>query len=192
MSNPYGWIAKSLNTLHQANWHRSVRTVEGMSGPEITVDGRLMVNLASNDYLGFAGDMRLGERAIAAIQTYGTGSTGSRLLSGHRGLHDELEQAIAELKGTEDAVVFSSGYLANIGAIAALVSSRDLVLNDNYNHSSLKNGATLSGAKVVPYRHSDIDDLRSQLDTYRSAYRRCLILSDGVFGKDGDVCLLPQ
>ncbi|MEO1620010.1 MAG: 8-amino-7-oxononanoate synthase, partial [Cyanobacteria bacterium J06632_3] len=120
-----------------------------------------------------------------------TGATGSRLLSGHRALHSELERAIAQLKGTEDAVVFSSGYLANIGAIAALVNSRDLILSDEYNHSSLKNGAKLSGAKVVSYRHSDMDELRAHLSEYRSAYRRCLILSDGVFGMDGDVCPLP-
>ena len=191
MSSPYSWLRKSLNTLHQANWHRSVREIEGVSGPEVMVEGRLVVNLASNDYLGFAGDVRLKERAVTAVETYGTGATGSRLLSGHRALHSELERAIAQLKGTEDAVVFSSGYLANIGAIAALVNSRDLILSDEYNHSSLKNGAKLSGAKVVSYRHSDMDELRSHLSEYSSAYRRCLILSDGVFGMDGDVCPLP-
>ncbi|MEO0646839.1 MAG: 8-amino-7-oxononanoate synthase, partial [Cyanobacteria bacterium J06650_10] len=146
----------------------------------------------SNDYLGLAGDSRLIEQAIAATKTYGTGATGSRLLSGHRELHRELERVIAQLKGTEDAVVFSSGYLANIGTIAALVGDRDSILTDEYNHSSLRNGATLSGATVITYRHSDMADLAAKLSDHRTAYRRCLVLTDAVFGMDGDVCLLPE
>lgn len=192
MSNPYHWIQKSLDTLHKANWYRSVQTIEGRSGPVVSIEGRQMVNLASNDYLGLASDHRLVDSVIAALQTYGTGATGSRLLSGHRELHRQLEQAIAQLKGTEDAVVFSSGYLANIGTISALVNRRDLILTDEYNHSSLKNGAALSSATVLTYQHCNVEDLASQLSEHRSAYRRCLILTDGVFGMDGDVCLLPE
>ncbi len=158
----------------------------------VTVDGRQSVNLASNDYLGLAADPRLIDQVKAAVETYGTGSTGSRLLSGHRPLHRELEQAIAQLKGTEDAVVFSSGYLANLGAIAALVDSRDLILSDEYNHASLKSGAKLSGAKVIAYAHSNLTDLKTKLAESRPRYRRCLILTDGVFGMDGDVCYLPK
>ncbi|MGB3298060.1 MAG: 8-amino-7-oxononanoate synthase, partial [Phormidesmis sp.] len=125
-------------------------------------------------------------------RTYGTGATGSRLLSGHRPLHRELEVAIARLKGTEDALVFSSGYLANIGTVAALVGDRDLILSDEYNHASLKNGATLSGAAVFTYRHSSLESLTELLTEQRAAYRRCLILTDGVFGMDGDICPLPE
>ncbi|MEM9949002.1 MAG: 8-amino-7-oxononanoate synthase [Cyanobacteria bacterium P01_D01_bin.36] len=192
MADPYSWVSKSLETLHRANWYRQVQAVEGMCGPVVTVRGQEMVNLASNDYLGFAGDVRLAKRAIAATKEYGTGSTGSRLLSGHRVLHGELERAIARLKKTEDAIVFSSGYLANIGTIAALVSPRDLVLTDEYNHSSLQNGARLSGATVLSFRHCDMADLADKLTANRSSYRRCLVLSDGVFGMDGDVCPLPE
>ena len=192
MSDPYRWISKSLSTLHQANWYRQVQAIEGKCGPVVAIDGQSMVNLASNDYLGLAGDQRLVEAAIAATKTYGTGATGSRLLSGHRALHSELEAAIAHLKNTEDAIVFSSGYLANIGTISALVNSRDLILTDEYNHSSLKNGASLSGAKVVTYSHCNLDDLANKLAEHRTSYRRCLLLSDGVFGMDGDVCPLPE
>ncbi len=192
MPDPYRWISKSLATLHRANWYRQVQTIEGGCGPVVTVAGQAMVNLTSNDYLGLAGDERVVERAIAATQTYGTGSTGSRLLSGHRALHGELEGAIARLKKTEDAIVFSSGYLANIGTIAALVNSRDLVLTDEYNHSSLQNGASLSSATVVTYGHCDMADLADKLKVHRASYRRCLILSDGVFGMDGDVCPLSE
>jgi 8-amino-7-oxononanoate synthase len=151
-----------------------------------------LVNFASNDYLGLAGDPRLAAAAIAAINTYGTGSTGSRLLSGHREIHRQLEQAIAALKGTDDAIVFSSGYLANIGTISALVGPRDLILSDQYNHSSLISGAKLSGATIQTYRHIAMQDLRHHLDNQRSRYRRCLILTDGVFSMDGDLCPLPD
>ena len=126
-STAYDWLHQSLNTIHKAHWHRSVRSLDGMAGPVMTCEGRAVVNFASNDYLGLAGDPRLAEAAIAAIQTYGTGSTGSRLLSGHRDLHRQLEQAIADWKGTEDAIVFSSGYLANIGTLSALLGRRDLI-----------------------------------------------------------------
>ena len=127
MSDPYAWIARSLDTIHRAAWYRSVQTIQGIAGAVVTLEGRSVINFASNDYLGLAGDRRLIAAAIAATREYGTGSTGSRLLSGHRALHRDLEGAIASLKQTEDALVFSSGYLANIGTIPALVGQRDLI-----------------------------------------------------------------
>ncbi|MGF1521991.1 MAG: 8-amino-7-oxononanoate synthase [Leptolyngbyaceae cyanobacterium] len=190
-SQAYQWIDNALDTIHKAHWHRSVQPLEGKAGPEMMLGGQWMINFASNDYLGLAGDSRLAEAAIAAIQTYGTGSTGSRLLSGQRSLHQQLEQAIASWKGTEDAIVFSSGYLANIGTISALVGSRDLILADRYNHSSLIKGARLSGATVQNYAHCQVEDLYQQLAKLRSQYRRCLIVTDSVFSMDGDICPLP-
>ena len=192
MSDPYRWIEKSLNTIHQASWHRRVLAIDGMAGPVVEMAGHRLINFASNDYLGLAGHPQIVERAIAATKKYGTGATGSRLLSGHRVLHAELEGAIAQLKQTEDAIVFSSGYLANIGTISALVNHRDLILADEYNHASLKNGATLSKATVVVYPHGDIDKMSRLIAQHRTEYRRCLILTDGVFGMDGDVCALPE
>ncbi|MCS6812414.1 MAG: 8-amino-7-oxononanoate synthase, partial [Cyanobacteria bacterium] len=191
-SHPYAWIEQSLATIRRARWHRSVKTITGLPGAEVVLDGKLVINFASNDYLGLAGDARLIEAAIAATRTYGTGSTGSRLLSGHRLLHQQLERAIAELKQTEDALVFSSGYLANVGTIAALVGKRDLILSDRYNHSSLKTGAIASGATVLDYDHCDLTDLQRQLSHHRAAHRRCLILTDTVFSMDGDLCPLPE
>lgn len=190
--SPYSWLEKSLETLHRADWHRSVQSLEGMAGPVMARGGQQLINFASNDYLGLAGDSRLARAAIEAIETYGTGSTGSRLLSGHRWVHRQLEYAIASLKQAEDAIVFSSGYLANIGTISALVGSRDLVLSDQYNHSSLRNGARMSGATVVDYPHCGMEDLKQQLEAMRSYYRRCLILTDSVFSMDGDLCPLPE
>jgi 8-amino-7-oxononanoate synthase len=192
MANPYGWIEKSLQTIHRARWYREVKTLDSRPGASINLEGQEVINFASNDYLGLAGDERLIASAIAATEKYGTGSTGSRLLSGHRPIHRELEGAIASLKQTESALVFSSGYLANLGTIVALVGGRDLILEDQYNHSSLKKGARLSGATVVEYNHGDMADLSAKLQTLRAQYRRCLILTDSVFSMDGDLCPLPQ
>lgn len=194
MSNksPYSWLEKSLHTIHKANWYRSVNAISGLSGTVVELSGREVINFASNNYLGLAGDKRLIEAAVAATKEYGTGSTGSRLLSGHRELHRELEEAIAFLKQTEDALVFSSGYLANLGVIAAIVSQKDLILGDAYNHSSIKKGAKLSGATVIDYQHCNIQDLQQKLLRYRSQYRRCLIATDSVFSMDGDLCPLPD
>lgn len=192
MSNPYRWLHKSLNTIHRANWHRSVKAIANLPGAIVELAGTPVINFASNDYLGLAGDQRLIDAAVAATQTYGTGSTGSRLLSGHRELHRELEIAIANFKQTADALVFSSGYLANVGTVAALVGQRDLILGDQYNHSSLKKGAILSGATAIDYLHSDLADLRAKLTNNRSLYRRCLITTDTVFSMDGDLCPLPE
>ena len=193
MSDAYSWIEPTLDTIRRANWYRQVQVIEGMAGPVVRLsDGHEVVNFASNDYLGLAGHPAVVERAIAATREYGTGTTGSRLLSGHRALHDELERAIAQLKKTEDAIVFSSGYLANIGTITALMNHRDLILADEYNHASLKNGATLSKATVLTYPHGNVVALANCLAQHRANYRRCLIVTDGVFGMDGDVCALPE
>jgi 8-amino-7-oxononanoate synthase len=191
LPNPYAWLDESLATIHRANWYRSVQTIHGCPGATVVIAGQEVINFASNDYLGLAGDERLMAAATAAIAEFGTGSTGSRLLSGHRELHRELEEAIASTKQTEDALVFSSGYLANLGTITALVGKRDLILSDQYNHSSLKNGAILSGAVFVEYPHCDIAVLKTQLSQQRQNYRRCLILTDTVFSMDGDLCPLP-
>ena len=191
-TDAYNWIEQSLATIHKADRYRSVQTIQDRPGAIIQMEGRSLINFASNDYLGLAGDERLIQAAVAACQKFGTGSTGSRLLSGHRELHRELEVAIAALKQTEDALVFSSGYLANMGAIAALVGKRDLILSDLYNHSSLKNGAILSGATIIEYPHCDVETLKNQLMQQRDRYRRCLIITDSVFSMDGDLCPLPD
>lgn len=187
----YSWIERSLATIHKANWYRQVQPISGRGGVEVNLNGSPVINFASNDYLGLAGDERLIEAAIAATQEYGTGSTGSRLLSGHRPLHRQLEEAIARLKQTEDAIVFSSGYLANLGTLAALVGPRDVIFADAYNHSSLRQGSLLSGATVEEYPHGDVEALRQQMQQ-RHQFRRGLIVSDGVFSMDGDLCPLPQ
>lgn len=190
--NPYAWIEKSLDTIRRADWYRSPQLIESRPGPRVKLAGDWLINFASNDYLGLAGDDRLIQAAISATKEFGTGATGSRLVGGHRDLHRKLELAIANLKQTEDALVFSSGYLANLGAIASIVGKRDLILSDKYNHSSLKNGAVLSGAQTVEYDRCNLEDLRALLTEKRACYRKCLIVTDSVFSMDGDLCPLPQ
>ena len=189
---PYAWIEKALETIRRADWYRSPQSIDSCPGPVVKLASHRLINFASNDYLGLAGDDRLIQAAMAATKEFGTGATGSRLVSGHRDLHRQLEQAIANLKQTEDALVFSSGYLANLGAIASVVGKRDLILSDKYNHSSLKNGATLSGATALEYNHCNLEDLKAKLEQNRARYRKCLIITDSVFSMDGDLCPLPQ
>ena len=191
-ADPYAWIDKSLDTIRRAHWHRSPQSIESSPGPVVKLAARRLINFASNDYLGLAGDDRLIQAAMAATKEFGTGATGSRLLSGHRDLHQQLERAIANLKQTEDALIFSSGYLANLGAIVSVVGKRDLILSDKYNHSSLKNGAALSGATALEYSHCNLEDLTAKLEQNRARYRKCLIITDSVFSMDGDLCPLPQ
>lgn len=191
-ADPYAWIEKDLDTIHRANWYRSPQSIESCPGPRVKLAGDWLINFASNDYLGLAGDDRLIQAAMAATKEFGTGTTGSRLVGGHRDLHRQLEQSIANLKQTEDALVFSSGYLANLGAIASIVGKRDLILSDKYNHSSLKNGATLSQAQTLEYDRCNVEDLRALLTEHRDRYRKCLIVTDSVFSMDGDLCPLPQ
>ncbi|AFY73878.1 8-amino-7-oxononanoate synthase [Synechococcus sp. PCC 7502] len=181
MTSSYDWIDAAIATIKKANWYRSPQTPQPS-----------MLMFASNNYLGLAQDQRLIDAAIAATQKYGAGATGSRLVSGHLEIHDQLEQAIAKLKGTESSLVFSSGYLANLGTISALVGARDLILADAYNHSCLKQGAILSGAKVIEYIHRNHENLCQQLKENRSHHRRCLIITDTVFSMDGDICPLKN
>ena len=192
MSSLNQYLSKSLQVIKKANWYRQEKLVTGLPGAVIELEGHKLINFASNDYLGLAGDSRLINAAKEAVEKFGTGSTGSRLLSGHRSLHDSLEKAIADWKQSEDALVFSSGYSANIGTITALVNQKDLILADEYNHSSLKNGAKLSQAHVINYAHTNCQDLVEKLTQNRHHHRHCLITTDSVFSMDGDVCPLPE
>ena len=192
ISTPYDWLDRSLDSIHKANWYRSTQTITSKAGAIATIDGREMLMFASNNYLGLAGDRRLIDAAIRATEMYGTGSTGSRLVTGHLALHEELETVIADLKNTEAALVFSSGYLANLGTITAIVGARDLILGDVYNHSCLKKGGLLSGATAIDYQHLNLADLTAKLQEHRAKYRRCLITTDSVFSMDGDLAPLRE
>ena len=185
MSGPLGWVGEELSRLEAAGLRRRLRHRAEATGSR--VDGR--VNLSSNDYLGLAGDPRLAAAAASAAGRWGAGAGASRLITGGTSLHRELEQSLAAWKGTEDAVLFSSGYLANTGTIGALVSAGDVVFSDELNHASIIDGCRLSGAQVCVYPHGDLDALRELLDG--NPGRRRLIVTDGVFSMDGDAADLP-
>ncbi|QEQ01910.1 8-amino-7-oxononanoate synthase [Thermosynechococcus sp. CL-1] len=193
MSDPFAWLEPALDALHRAHWYRQP-LLSSAPGAVVSVGEppRPLINFCSNDYLGLANHPQVKAAAIKAIDEWGTGATGSRLLSGQRCLHEQLERAIAQWKGTEAALVFSSGTAANLGTIAALVDQRDLVLGDAYNHACLKKGARLSRAVFYEYPHNNVAILAQLLETHRCQYRRCLILTDGVFSMDGDVAPLEE
>lgn len=190
MQDPYDWLAPALKTIHRAHWYRQPQP-STCKGAIATVQGRELINFASNNYLGLAHHPAVIQAGQTALETWGSGATGSRLLSGHRQIHHDLEQALATFKGGEAALVFSSGYLANLGAIAAVVDQRDLILGDAYNHSSLKNGAKLSGAHTINYPHLDMAALGQLLHHHRHQYRRCLIVTESLFSMDGDLAPIP-
>ena len=149
-----------------------------------------VVNLSSNDYLGLANDERVKSAAANAALAYGAGTGGSRLVTGTQPPHEKLERHLASFKGGEAAIVYSTGYMANVGAITALVGRGDVVLSDALNHASIIDGCRMSGAEVIVYRHLDIADLETKLSRCRG-YRRRLVVSDGVFSMDGDMLPLP-
>ena len=165
--------------------------LEGRSGPGVQVEGRTMLMLSSYDYLGLIGDPRVHEAAIAAIHKYSTGTGGVRLLTGTVDLHHQLEGQLAAFKRTAAAVTFSSGYLANLAVLSALLSPGDRVLLDSLSHRSLVDACRLSGVEVRRFQHNDPVSLRGELESVPSA-GRTLIIADGVFSMDGDICRLPD
>lgn len=175
--------------LVQAGLWRTIETLDSAPGPTVTIDGRELILLCSNNYLGLATDPRLVSAAQAAAARYGVGSGASRLLSGSTPLHGQLEQRLAQLKGSEDCLLFGSGYLANVGTIAALVQPGDTVLSDRLNHASIIDGCRLSGAQIVVFPHGDLAAAEQALSQARG---KVLIVTDSVFSMDGDVAPLAE
>ena len=182
--DPLAWVADGLAALDRAGLRRVVRHRERPWSHQG------LVEVSSNDYLGLARDPRLAE-AARRHGVWGAGAGASRLIVGGSTPHERLEAEIAAWKGTQDAVVFSSGYLANVGTIQALVGRGDLVASDELNHASIIDGCRLSGAEVVVYRHGDADHLAALLADRAPREGRTLVVTDGVFSMDGDVADLP-
>jgi glycine C-acetyltransferase len=165
--------------------------LEGRSGPWIEAEGQRMLMLSSYDYLGLIGDERVDAAAIEAVRKYGTGTGGVRLLTGTIDLHHEMERELAAFKGTSAAITFSSGYLANLAAIASVLSPTDSVVMDALAHRSLADACKLAGVTVRRYAHNDCASLRRELESGRQS-GRTLIVADGVFSMEGDICILPE
>lgn len=179
-----------LEEIARLDLRRVCRRVEAVAPGRIRVDGRWLLHLASNDYLGLAQHPRLKEAAAEALARFGTGAGSARLIGGTSSLHEALEEALARFKGAEAALLFSTGYQANLGVITALAGPGDLVVGDRLNHASLIDACRLSGAAFRVYPHLDAARLREILRVRRGKYRRTWVVTEGVFSMDGDVAPL--
>jgi 8-amino-7-oxononanoate synthase len=180
-----------LEELERLGRGRRTRMVSGPQGPRVLLDGKPVLLLCSNNYLGLADHPRVREAAADAAMRWGVGAGASRLVSGTMTIHRRLEQRLAAFEGTEECVLFGSGYLANAGAIGALAGRGDTVFSDELNHASIVDGCRLSRAEVVVYRHRDVDDLERSLRRHDGSGRR-LIVTDSVFSMDGDLAPLVE
>ena len=178
-----------LEGLKRRGLYRTLRTVEGPAGRTVRMGGREYLCFCSNNYLGLAADPRLLEAARGAAERYGCGSGASRLVSGTLEIHEELEGKIASFKGTEAALLFPTGYMANVGAIPALAGEGDLLIVDRLDHASIIDGCRLSRARMLVYRHCDLEGLERIL-MKRTGFRRRFIITDSVFSMDGDIAPL--
>jgi len=183
-------VAERLEELRDRGLHRRLRLIEGPQGPRVTLDGRQVLLLCSNDYLGLANHPRVRGAAADAAMRWGAGTGASRLISGNMQPHSRLEKRLAAFKGYEAALLFGSGYLANTGTIAALAGRGEVVFSDALNHASIIDGCRLSRAETFVYRHGDLDHLSWGLR--QAGKRAALIVSDGVFSMDGDIAPLPE
>lgn len=185
---PLDWIDRELADLEARGLRRALEPLSSMQGPVVEVGGQRLVNLCSNDYLGLAGDERVRRAAAAAALAEGAGAGASRLVAGDLAIHGRLEAALAALHRAEGALLFNSGYHANLGVPAALVGRGDAVFSDVLNHASIVDGALLSRAELVRYRHLDLEELSGLLAASRA--RRKLVATDAVFSMDGDAAPL--
>ena len=184
-----------LEQLEAAKQHDLLpyfRLLTSQAGPVVEMEGRETIMLGSNNYLGLTGDERVKQAARDALETYGTGVTGSRLLNGTTPLHVDLERELAEWMGAEDAIVFSTGYQANLGTIGTMLEPGDTVIVDSGDHASILDGCRLSGAKLRPFRHNRMDKLEKMLQRAAEDGGGVLVVVDGVFSMEGDVCDLPR
>ncbi len=191
MKDPLHWIEEELKLIHDKKLFRVLTEIQSGQSPEIVIEGKRYILLASNNYLGLTTDPKVKEAAQRALEKYGTGSGGSRLVSGSTDLHRELEERIAAFKKTEAAILFSSGYLANVGAISALVGPGDVIYSDELNHASIIDGCRLSHAEIKIYKHCDVENLNSLLVQNNSRNKK-LIFTDTIFSMDGDLAPLPD
>ncbi|PQO35185.1 8-amino-7-oxononanoate synthase [Blastopirellula marina] len=188
---PLAWLDEELQTLDQLELRRHLRTHQGPQTAELSVDGRALINFGGNDYLGLAADPRVAAAASAAIKQEGWGSGASPLVTGHGASHAALEAALAKLEGTEAALLFSSGFAANVGTITALAGKGDVIFSDAKNHASIIDGVRLCGARPQIYQHLDVDHLE-KLIAQASAFRRRFIATDTLFSMDGDFAPLVE
>jgi glycine C-acetyltransferase len=188
------FLNENLEDLKGKGLYNVIDPLESPNGPMITINGKQLVNLSSNNYLGLATYERLKQAAAEAIETYGVGAGAVRTINGTLKLHVELEEKLAEFKHTEAAIAYQSGFNCNMAAISAVMDKNDAILSDELNHASIIDGCRLSRAKIIRVNHSDMEDLRRKAKEAKESgqYNKIMVITDGVFSMDGDIALLPE
>ncbi|RXW77708.1 glycine C-acetyltransferase [Enterococcus faecium] len=188
------YLEKELDQLKEKGLYNTIDILESENGACIIVDGKRMINLASNNYLGFANREELKKACIEATETYGVGAGAVRTINGSLKIHQQLEEKIAEFKGTEAAIAFQSGFNCNMGAISAVMTKEDAILSDELNHASIIDGCRLSGAKIIRIKHQDMKDLEKKAKEAIESkkYKKIMYITDGVLSMDGDIARLPE
>ena len=186
------YLEKELDQLKEKGLYNTIDILESENGACII--GKRMINLASNNYLGFANREELKKACIEATETYGVGAGAVRTINGSLKIHQQLEEKIAEFKGTEAAIAFQSGFNCNMGAISAVMTKEDAILSDELNHASIIDGCRLSGAKIIRIKHQDMKDLEKKAKEAIESkkYKKIMYITDGVFSMDGDIARLPE
>lgn len=188
------FLDENLTELKEQGLYNEIDPVEGPNGAIIKVRGKELINLSSNNYLGLATNEELKQVAKDAIDKYGVGAGAVRTINGTLDLHVKLEEKLAEFKGTEAAISYQSGFNCNMAAISAVMDKNDAILSDQLNHASIIDGCRLSKAKIIAFKHSDMEDLRLKAKeaTESGLYNKVMVITDGVFSMDGDIAKLPE
>ena len=194
MSNVHelNFLKEKIQELKDDGVYRELPVLETANEAEITLNGKKVINLSSNNYLGFANHPRLKKAAIEAIEKYGVGAGAVRTIVGNMDIHEELEKTLAKFKREESAFLFQSGFNCNAGTIQAIALKGDIIISDELNHASIIDGARLSRADKAIYKHSDMESLEEVLKENKDKYENMLIITDGVFSMDGDIARLPE
>src|SRR5574338_1626955 len=190
-TNPLSYLSDQLNDLKQKGTYFKLRVLEDEQAPVCTFDGKKVINVASNSYLGLTTHPKLREAALAATKKYGVGSGAVRTIAGTMKIHMELEEKIARFKNVEACVVFQSGFTANAGTVSAILGKDDFIISDELNHASIIDGCRLSRAKILVFRHKDLAHAEEQLASIKGQPGKKLLITDGVFSMDGDIGPLP-
>ncbi len=188
------FLHENLEDLKGKGLYNVIDPLESANGPLIKINGRELINLSSNNYLGLATDERLKRAAAEAIEKYGVGAGAVRTINGTLKIHLDLEKKLAEFKHTEAAIAYQSGFNCNMAAISAVMDQNDAILSDELNHASIIDGCRLSRAKIIRFKHSDMKDLRTKAKEAQESgqYNKIMVITDGVFSMDGDIALLPE
>ena len=190
-TNPLSYLTDQINELKAKGTHFNLRVLDDEQAPVCTFDGKKVINLASNNYLGLTTHPKLREAALEATRQYGVGSGAVRTIAGTMKIHMELEEKIARFKNVEACVVFQSGFAANAGTVSAVLGKEDFIISDQLNHASIIDGARLSRAKILVFNHKDLAHAEQQLASVKDQPGRKLLITDGVFSMDGDIGPLP-